>query len=419
MIHFCSASLKDFKYFTLFFCIGLFPLSLGLSIPNYIPIFLILLLIQFINITINNFKRGLIIFYFLYFLLPPAWSLSLGSIMPLLTIRRILIIILYLVSFRDNYFINTRNNSKFLSISLLLLFLSYFASSFTSISINSTFIALFSFVLENLLLFILISNINFNVYEINTIILGLLLSVFVLHFFGLIESLIGFNNFENLKINHSKQEMWTSYSEGFRLGVFGRIHSLTNHPFTYGAFIAFMFPFMIYFLTCIEKRYRIYVYILITLSFYCLFKILTRSVILALIVGLTTQVSFFMISVKYYKRTIKYLIVIILLCIPLLFSENNLILLTDSIFFWKSSKYVEGSTLEGRIDMITAAINIQRSDVLTGKGAGTTALFEDKMVATYNDIGRFENFWVQKFLELGLFGIIAYSTFFLTLIFKL
>ena len=116
----------------------LLPLGLGLVSSDYLRAIALIGLLYFFFRSVVDVKWSVTIYLLLFFLLPDTWAFDFGSFLPLITLRRMLLLIL-LLSFVLNYrkFSSRDRFPKSFRFAIGLLIFSYTISAMLSVDFSS------------------------------------------------------------------------------------------------------------------------------------------------------------------------------------------------------------------------------------------------------------------------------------------
>ncbi len=241
----------------------------------------------------NRFDMAIIsIFFMLYLALPNYFAIEINDTLPLLTISRLLIIILFIYVV-TKYKIDWRLKSIPVAIGvyfILVIFVNviHFPDAFTD-SVKR----IFSIICEELLLIVLISYVIDTKEKVDTAIKWMLYALAIIVVFGALESFTGINVF--LYLDSVQREMLQS--EYIRLG-FQRAAGPFGHSVYYGEYCVSMLPFSFYMLNKTKQpRY----YTIIILNVLGVILSMARGAILVLCFGLLLLLILH--GIKFSKRS--------------------------------------------------------------------------------------------------------------------
>lgn len=408
---FINIQLTLYKHAIAFFLL-LLPLALGYMGNMYLSFVMLITIFYFSLRSLKNVKWSLVIYLFLWPLLPNTWALNLhATVLPLLTIKRLLILILVFSFFinRKQYRYHQISYPPMLNLALGLLIVSYFLSALFALDIKVASYQLFHFLLEQLLLMYITFKVLETANDALTGLLALVCSTFILAAFGIIEYYQGANHFSVITLGEGipSIDMWSTYGEFLRLGKFGRLTSLTTHPMILGGFLAMTFPILMSFVftsrSVLSKGYFVTIFITSSL---CLFMTLSRSPIMAWLAGISVMLILIPHSLKMNRLLgILFLLMVLLYSVSML-SDTTFELLRSSLWFWEESNpNLVGSTFESRKDMLYWTIDQSFQSPIVGYGLGNWLTLMQKGITNWMLIGFMENFWLQRLLETGWFGL--------------
>jgi len=387
----------------------LLPLELGLVGNDYLRGIALIGLLYFFFRSVVDVKWSVTIYLLLFFLLPDTWAFDLGSFLPLITLRRMLLLIL-LLSFVLNYrkFRSRDRFPKSFRFAIGLLIFSYSMSTILSIDFRTSFFSLLHLIVEQILLIFIIYRVLHDRELAKNGLKALCLAALILCIFGNIEYISNVNYFTQVSLSESSLRVyWDTYEGLQRLGISGRIHSLCIHPMTFGGFLAIIFPVAIAFTLLSSNLLNRLSFLII--AFLCVegvFLSLARSPVMALLAGIFIMLIF-MVREGKIKRGISILSIGIAFLIGI-FSlyEPARTLFLSSVKPWEQPMGITGSTLEFRVMQLKNGLAYSTQRPLFGTGVGTGmqmvryGLFDPRLV------GCLEIFWIGRLLETGWIGLL-------------
>lgn len=189
-------------------------------------------------------QKFILIFFFIYPLLPGLWGINLPFGLPVLRAHRMALVILILYLLRNGLFIKYYSNffkSKLFNFQILFIILSMFATSFLSTAKASTIFFTISFIVEFFILSVVVFNAFKSREDIESFIMVLISSALVLCVLGLFEKFSQFNVFT----------IFGSYlgEETLEFSIRGgeiRINGPFVHAISFGAYLAMILPLILY-----------------------------------------------------------------------------------------------------------------------------------------------------------------------------
>jgi len=245
--------------------------------------------------------------------------------------------------------------------------------------------------------------------------IALCLASLILCIFGNIEYVSNVNYFTQVSLSESSLRVyWTTYEETQRLGISGRIHSLSNHPMTFGGFLAIVFPVIIAFiLLSRDPQNKLLFFIIAFLCVEGIFFSLARSPVMALLGGILIMLIF-IFKERWIKKSI-FILLIIIICLVGIFSTyepaQNLILY--SVKFWEQPIGLGGSSFDVRIKMLKNTLDYSTQKPFFGTGFGTGTPMVKSGVFNPGLVGQLEMLWIRALLETGWIGLLSLFLFLL------
>ncbi len=387
----------------------LLPIGLGFAGSDYLRGVALTSLLYFFIRSVANVKWSVTTYLLLFFLLPDTWAFDFGSFLPLITLRRMFLLIL-LLSFVLNYrrFISRERFPKAFRFAIGLLIFSYTMSTILSVDFRTSLFRLFHLIVEQIIFMFIIYKVLHGRELAKNGLMALCIAALFLCIFANVEYISKVNYFTQVSLSESSlRTYWATYENVQRLSIYGRIHSLCTHPMTFGGFLAIVFPIVIAFVLLSKNPLnRIGFFVIAFLCTEGVFFSLARSPVMALLAGIAV-ILIFMIREGRIKMSVSILFIGIVLLFGI-FSlyEPARTLLLYSVKPWEQPVDMGGSSLASRIRQFKAATAYfsQRPVFGYGPGAGwieRTGAFSKELV------GGLENFWIRNLLEIGWFGILS------------
>jgi len=388
----------------------LLPIGLGLASSNYLRGIALIGLLYFFFRSVVDVKWSITIYLLLFFLLPATWAFDFGSFLPLITLRRMFLLIL-LLSFVLNYnrfrYKDRLPKSFYFAIGLLIF--SYTISTIFSVDFRISLFRLFHLIIEQIFFMFIIYRVLHTKKMATNGLIALCLASLILCIFGNIEYISNNNYFTQVSLSESSLRVyWSTYEETQRLGMSGRIHSLSTHPMTFGGFLAIVFPVVIAFILLSRDLHNKLLFFII--AFLCvegIFFSLARSPVMALLGGILIMLIF-MFKERWIKKSI-FILFIIIICLVGIFSiyepAQNLILYSAK--FWEQPIGLGGSTLDVRIKMLKNSLAYSMQRPLFGTGIATGMQMVNYGVFNRRLVGALEIFWIGRLLETGWIGLLS------------
>ncbi len=415
---------KSLLLHTIIIFVLLLPISIGIAGRNFLVLISILSLSYYffrsvLDVKSSEFKIkwALTIYILLSLILPATWGFDFGRSFPLVTLKRLFFLILIISFFLNRKKINQNNNlPKVFIFSIGLLLFSYLLSTLFSMNIKVSAFRVLYFVVEELLLLIMVFNVYNNKESAKTGLVALCMVVLILGIFANIEKVLGVNHFEKVSLSGEVVgKKMATYSSFERFGIFGRVHSMSRHPITFGGILAILFPIILsFYLTREPPLKKVFIVILGFLCVEGVFLSVSRAPVFTLCFGIGL---FFLFIIRKGKVSKVFNIVIvgilIFLLIVVFFLPAQELLLNTIMPGWEKREGVGGSSIELRLQLLDAAYNFSEKLPAWGIGYGAAAsmvrsgFLRDRMFS-----GR-EIFWVECLLETGWIGISASLFFFL------
>jgi len=243
----------------------------------------------------------------------------------------------------------------------------------------------------------------------------MIIIIIVMSIYSLYNSITGLNDYVDYILNYfGRVNNYEIYQKSIRSGFFGRAQSTMSHPMAWSAVINMFVYFCLIFYNKNQKSKYFFLFFIILLILDS-FLSGVRTGLIALLVGLS------------YLMFRKYKSKIIFVAFILIFISNFNI---DTSFLGKYQQYgdsiidilqlapkstIGGSSLDVREKQLDAAIGmVANQDILFGKGYGWS-------VDYYTNIGDhpllvgFESLVFVALIDTGVFGLIIWSVFLLSL----
>lgn len=365
-------------------------------------------------------------FIFLYPLIPSYFAFDLGGSLPLLTVSRLLFIYVVLFDFifnRDKFRkikeMNLDKEIKILSFSVAFLVLNYMLNYFTYPNGESIKI-LSSFFLEGVLLGVYVFFRAGNRGDVEKAVKCFLFAAFFIGLTGIVEFLLKVNLFSYLDIVKSSRQLFTSdvYS---RLGE-SRIEGPFGHPLAYCNYLLMAIPMGIYEWQ-ISKEIKVKTgYFGLTLVLLVNFLLtLSRGPMLALIAGLLVFFAFTDTRSKQILFMLGTALAGLLLvgmaarAVPW-FIRNFFQSLLDSVFMKNTANGFgdDSNASEYRLYLFNLAkklvtdkyiwfgrgISFFRLNAVYDWVPGRSTIHETRITSV-------DNFYILKYIEMGLTGVIS------------
>jgi len=375
-------------------------------------------------------------FVFLYPLIPRYFAFDLGGAMPLITVGRLLIIYVFIFDlvfnrdkFRKTKKILFSKDLKIALYSIAFLVFTFMLNYFTYPNVES-FKIFISFLLENVLVGVYFFLRAGSCKDVEKAVKCLLFASFIIAMTGIIEFTLRVNVFSFLDIVKTNRQLLSSdvYS---RLGE-NRIEGPFGHPLAYCNFLLMVIPMGIYEWQ-ISKEIKVKTaYFFITLVLLMnFFLTLSRGPMLALIIGM---LFYFILTNKRSKQIIFLLAItfsgvlligIIAGAVPS-FVKNFLLSLLDSILMRNSvSGFGDNANASlYRLYLFDLAKKLVSDNYIwLGRGLSFFRMNEvyDWVPGISNTreirIVSVDNYYILKYIEMGLTGIISTLIFIFSLIY--
>jgi len=375
-------------------------------------------------------------FIFLYPLIPNYFAFDLGGSLPLVTIGRlflIYVVIFDLIFNRDKFrkikIERFSNEAKIIVFSTVFLIFAFIQNTFTYPNVES-FKILISFLLENVLIGVYIFFRAGSCDDIEKTIKCFLFSAFVIAITGIVEFLLNVNFFSYLDIVKSSRQLLSSDAYA-RLGE-NRVEGPFGHPLAYCNFLLIAIPLGIYeWQISLNKKVKTGFFLITFILLINFFLTLSRGPMLAFIIG---TIFYFILASKRSKQIIFMLVTVLSggLIIGLIarvlpgFVRNFLISLLDSVFMRGSSDGfgANSNAATYRLYLFQLAKKLVADDFIwLGRGMSFFRMNEvyDWVpgISTTREIRivSIDNYYILKYIEMGLMGIISTLIFIFSLIY--
>ena len=369
-----------------------------------------ILLIYFI-LSVVDYKKAFHIYVVLFPFLNDAISVSFNANLPLITGRRILLVILifaYLINYIRIKKLRDRFKSNSLNKDLIVVSILLFLVTIANYSNRGGIVSFISILVEQFLVIGIIWSIYTRKEEIGKLIVSMVFSFGIIAIYGIYVQISGYNPFIMILQGFNSTKLLYVYDNVYRSGVFGRNQSVFEHPITYGAYLTMIVPFSTLLLLTSKNVFRKISFGLI--SIICLINIVltnSRSPLLFLFL-----VIFFWLyySMRYKIISISRVsyIVLVVPIIALIIPYHYYDTIFSTVLFWQQNINIEGSTLDQRFNMIRAAYDIFLEAPLFGHGLTTLRNLTTVNRVYGGALGFGEGFMLKLLIDTGFAGILAY-----------
>lgn len=407
-----------------------------LGAANYPLICLAVALSFLMLLTSLYFKEKVFFaFVFLYPLIPSYFAFELGDSFPLMTMGRLLLIYVVLFDlvfnrdkFRKMERILGRSEIKLIVLAVGWLLFTYIFNYFKYPDVES-FKMIISFFLEELCLGTYIFLRAGSLGEVEKVIKCFLFAALFIACTGMIEFTLKVNLFSFLDIVQSSRQLFSSDVYA-RLGE-NRIEGPFGHPLAYCNFLLMAIPLGIYqWQTGKNLKVKTAYFLGILILLMNLLFTLSRGPMLALIIGM---LIYFALTNKRSKQILFMLVMIItgLLFIAITarvipwFIRNFFISILDSVFMKDTSGFgADSNASEYRLYLFDLAKRLVKgSYIWFGRGMSFFRVNEvydwipGRSFTRESRVTSIDNFYILKYIQMGVVGIFSYLIFILSLIY--
>lgn len=364
----------------------------------------------------NKLNLFVVIFLFLYIVLPSYFALEITEFFPLLTGSRIILLILILVNMlKKKIKIKIFKDSKLLLAFSIYYILKLLANIFYIPITTDAIKDIFSMILEELLIIWIIPQVINSKEKLVEALEILAISCGVVAILSIVNFVFKINVFYYL--NTVKRNMlMANYT---RMGMI-RAEAGFGHPVYYGVYNTIMIPIIVFLIQYKDKNLK--------------YKIILFLTIIALVLAnsrgtiLVVLFMFLYMLINAKKRNIKKCIplVLVLLFVLLIFCLYNSefwnyiskIFMSIINVFYSGGQKIEGygdnaNGLDSRITQFSQVIWTAKNNFVFGLGAGAQNREAIKYLATngkWQVLTTFDVGYFAIFCQYGLLGVIAYST---------
>lgn len=413
--------------FSIICCILLVALG---STVSYKISYIIVLVILFLMFYFTNIRNSYKIFFMIVPLIPMYLAIDINPSLPLISAYRLL----YMLFIIDQLIIKKKMNiliesvkrdkfNKFVFFYVIGIFIS------TMFNFNKTSVVnLVSIIIEQVLLYYII-RINLYKEEVIKSIIDIVIKVsLLLSILGIMEYITSFNIFSLLD---TSQRVISSYY--IRMGSL-RVSTSFKHSLGYGLYLVLFIPIVLYRLNTLKQNRKNLRYLrtIITFILMNINVMLTSSRSTLLVLLLQYLIIFIMLNWK--KKIVTIIItsiiagsMIILSISPVAEGMFGISIVSQSIkslsntFIGNNSDETFGENSEPftyRKELIKYSFNKKGKDFLVGEGLGF--IRENPLVFNLPELNKWEpivsysvdNYYVLKFLELGIMGLIPMTILF-------
>jgi len=425
---------------TMFISVGIISSILFLYCTAYYPKYALaasfLLLAFLVSLYIR--EKLFFVFIFLYPLMPTYFAFDPGGSLPLMTAGRLLLIyvILFDIAFNKDKFrkikeLKLNKEIKLIILSVTFVLFIYILNFFTYPNVES-FKILSSFLLENAILGAYVFFRLGNSQDIEKAVRCFLFSALFISLTGYVEFILDRNVFSYLDIVQSSGRQLLSSDSYTRLGE-NRIEGPFGHPLGYCNFLLMAIPMGIYKWQTSENIKVKTGYFFVTVSLLINFLLtLSRGPMLAFFAG---ALFYFILTNKRYKQILFMLVIafsgvflvgLVARVVPG-FVRNFFVSLIDAVFARTSTPGfgANSNAASYRLYLFDLAKKlVTGNDIWLGRGMSFFRLNEvyDWVPGISNTreirIVSIDNFYILKYIEMGLVGLISTLLFIFSLIYS-
>lgn len=369
----------------------------------------ITLLLEFLIIT-KRIQYGALILVVIYCLIPINLGIDIGMRLNVITLSVGCFILLALPLFIKGCYID-RKLDRILKIYGLYVVVTSLLGCLNSGYINEYIRNILAFGVNFIFVGLVANRIKLEKKDYDTINKVLIILVFIIGGYGLINYITKFNPYiAYITLLTDSLDMSNTFMEEERGFLEGRVSSTFIHPLILGQISIILFSYILYaFNQGYTKYFR--AICLIILALMCLFCG-SRSALIPLLIAV-------IIYIFHNKRStiVKY-VCIGAVVLPFLYSslpDDVQKTINGVVFFWDSSyakeANIKGSSFEMRLNQFEDGVGIIQDNLLFGFGQGYVSMHGDK----HNEMLGYESFVFQFLIDGGLMGVMAFIFFYFLL----